>query len=254
MSAIRKVSAGVAGAALLLGGISAPALATPPSAAVAIVRTADQAAQEALSTAVTQARTAYAVAIAEAKAERKADLVGPKAERAVALSAATTKAERRLAKRQYARAAAPIQDAYASAKSAAAATRDAAIEVALATYLAATGRPELATALRAYRDATAQARATLALALQTARATYRTDTADERELLMADLELAETATERQAAWQAFLDGSQGERKAQQASVRAARSTYFSAMRIARATFKADTGVSIRSLMRQAFGN
>ena len=241
MSAIRKVSAGVAGAALLLGGISAPALATPPSAAVAIVRTADQAAQEALSTAVTQARTAYAVAIAEAKAERKADLVGPKA-------------ERRLAKRQYARAAAPIQDAYASAKSAAAATRDAAIEVALATYLAATGRPELATALRAYRDATAQARATLALALQTARATYRTDTADERELLVADLELAETATERQAAWQAFLDGSQGERKAQQASVRAARSTYFSAMRIARATFKADTGVSIRSLMRQAFGN
>ena len=254
MFAVRKVSAGVAGVALILGGVCGPVPATPLSAAASVVRTADPAAQEALSAAVTQARAAYSAAIAEAKAERKADLVGPKAERTAALAAASTKAERRLAKRQYARAAAPVQQEYASAKSAAAATRDAAIEVALATYLAAIGRPEQATALQAYRDGTTQARATLALALQTARTTYRTDTADERELLLADLELADTAADRQAAWRAFLDGSQAERKAQQASVRAARSTYFSAMRIARATFKADTGVSIRSLMRQAFGS
>ena len=209
------------GVALLLGGVSGPALATAPTAASAVgaaaVRSADEAAQQVLSAAVTQARAAYAVAINEAKAERKADLVGPKAERAVALAAADTKAERRLAKRQYARAAAPVLKEYASAKAAAVATRDAAIEVALANYLAATGRPELASALRTYRDATTQARATLALALQTARATYRTDTADERELLLTDLEQAETAADRQAAWQAFLDGSQDERRAHQAS-------------------------------------
>ena len=35
---------------------------------------------------------------------------------------------------------------------------------------------------------------------------------------------------------------------------AARTTYYSAMRTARAIFKAETGVSIRSLLRQAFGN
>jgi hypothetical protein len=130
-------------------------------------------------------------------------------------------------------------------------TRDAAIEAALAKYLAQVGSTEQALALDAYREATTKARDTLLLALESAAHTYRTDTADEREILLTDLESA--GDQRSQAWAEFLTGTSDERRAQLLAVRGARSTYFSAMRQARATFQAQTGTSIGALLRRTFG-
>ena len=254
MSRSGKVSAAVLAAALLMGGSAATAAAAEPGAdpRPGPTATVQQTAQQVLDETVTQARADYAKAIAAARAERDAALVLPRAERAAALEVAETKAERRLAKRAYVRAIAPIAAQYAEARKVARTTRDAAIEAALATYLAATGKPEVAEALKVYRDATPNARDTLALALKSAASTFRTDTADERELLLGDLEQATSVTERNEAWKDFVAATEAERKAQAAAITAARATYHSAMRQARAAFKLETGVSVRSLLRLAF--
>jgi hypothetical protein len=240
-------------ASLLVSGAAAPALAVTGPAAVTGVVSTEVTPQQALERAVAEARAAHRVALAEARTARSTALATPRAERNATLAAATTRTERRAAKLAYARAAAPVQGEYLAAARAAAATRDAAIEQALATFLLATGRADLVPALQRYEAATTKARAALALALQSSRATFRTDTADERTLLLSDLEQAETELERRAAWAAFVAGSTSERLALESSVAAARSTYYSAMRQARATFRAETGVTVRSLLRASFG-
>jgi hypothetical protein len=245
----------VLAAALLLGGATAPAMAATSGAdprPSPTSRVLQQTPQQLLEATVTAARAEYAAAITAAKAERDAALVLPRAERDAALKAATTKAERRLAKRAYVRATAPINAQYASARQVARTTRDAAIEAALATFLASTGKPEVAESLRVYRDATTKARDTLALALTSAAETFKTDTADERQVLLADLEQASTTVERNEAWKDFVAATETERVAQGSAIAAARATYHSAMRQARATFKLETGVSVRTLMRRAF--
>lgn len=257
MSRSVKVSAAVLSAALVLGGQAASATAATVGAGPQpspTAQTLQQTPQQVLETTVLAARAEYAKAIAAAKAERSAALVLPRAERDAALKAATTRAEQRLAKRAYARAIAPIQAQYLSARQVARTTRDAAIEAALATFLAATGKPEVAQALKVYRDATTKARDTLALALKSVAQTFRTDTADERELLLTDLEQATTVAERNDAWKDFVAATEAERAAQASAIAAARATYHSAMRQARAAFKLETGVSVRSLMRLAFND
>lgn len=209
---------------------------------------------KALGNAVEAARSDYTSAIATANVERRDALIVPRAERKLAMASATSRAERRLVRRAYDRAATPIRHQFAATVRTARTTRDAAIEAALATYLAATGRAELATFLTTYRDATTKARDTLSLALQSATQTFRTDTADEREILLSELEQADTDLDRADAWVDFLAGTDAERSSRTAAVAGARSTYFSAMRQARQTFKAGTGVSVRSLLREAFGN
>ena len=255
MSAARRVAAGALGLTLVLGGAAAPASAatSPAPSGVGVTDVTAQDPNAVLSTTVTAARASFKATIAEARSQRRQALVAPKSELAGALAAATTKAQRRLAERAYARAVKPIEAEYASARDAAVTTREAAIEVALATFLEATGRPEIASPLRAYRQATTNARATLGLALQSAKDTYRTDTADERELLVADLEQAETGSDRNSAWRAYLDGCETERHAHQSSVKAARATFYSAMRQAKAVFKADAGISMKKLKKRTFG-
>jgi hypothetical protein len=249
----RRWGAAALVAGLLSTGAAAPAMATPGTPAADQAVLSQQGPQQALDTAVQAARDAYGIALAEARTARAASLAIPRAERAAALADARTRAERRAARTAYARAAAPVQAEYLAAVRAAAATRDAAIEQALASYLVATAKVELVPALQRYAAATTKARDTLALALQSSRATFRTDTADERTLLVTDLELAETELERRAAWAAFVAGSTSERLALESSVAAARSTYYSAMRQARAAFKLEAGVSVRSLLRATFG-
>jgi hypothetical protein len=212
-----------------------------------------QPAPQVLGAAVDAARADYALAVATAKAERAAALVVPRAVRDSALGIARTKAERRLAKSAYRRAIAPVEAQYVLAMKAATATRDAAIEAALATYLVATGTPEVAEALSIYRDATVKARDTLALALRSAAETFKTDTNDERAQLQETLDEATTTAARSAAWKAFIAATQAERSAHTAAITGARSTYYSAMRQARAVFRTETGVGIRTLMKVAFG-
>ena len=135
------------------------------------------------------------------------------------------------------------------ARKAALSTRNSTIEVALATYLAAS-RPEFAEALSAYREATIKARDTLALALRSATLTLRTDTAHDRAALRDALAAATSDAARSAEWREFFAATGSERAAHAAAISGARSTYFSAMRQARAAFKAETGVGWRSLKRQ----
>lgn len=250
-----RASAAVLAAALVLGGATAPAMAATRTAdwSPSPITRFQQQAPQVLDAAVVAARADYALAIATAKAERRAALEVPRAERDAALAAARTKAERRLVRSAYRRAIAPVGAQYVLARRAATATRDAALESALATYLVATGTPEVAEALSIYRDSTVKARDTLALALRSAAETFRTDTADERAQLQETLDEATTASARSAAWKGFIAATQAERSAHTAAITGARTTYYSAMRQARAVFKAETGVGVRTLMKRTFG-
>lgn len=198
------------------------------------------------------ARAQYGRAVGEAKAARTEALAAPRAQRKAALASARTKAERRLIRRAYTKATAPIRAEYRSAKRAAAATRDAVIDEALAEYLVATGKPEVVAALEDYRSATAVAGNTLELALKSGRETFRTDTADERAQLVADLEQAESQAERTEAWKDFVAATAGEVAAHTASIAAARAAYRSALAKARDEFKLDTGQSIKALLKLPF--
>ncbi len=239
---------------LAVGLLAAPTAAPVTLAAVpAAVPTSEVSGpSDALATfddAVSAARRTYSEVIAAAKAVRKDALAPAKALRARALRDADTKAERRLARRAYRRAAAPAKQTYAGARTVARANRDAALDRALADYLAATGQPEVAEALGVYRSATASISTTLELALRSAASTYRTDTVDEREALVEDLALATTSSRRERMWRDFLAATADERTAYNRSVRAARAAYRSAMSEARADFKASAGLSIKALLK-----
>ena len=211
-----------------------------------------ESAEDILRSTVQAARATYKVEITAARAQRAKALAAPKAELASALKLAETKAERRLARRAYDRSAAPVIREYRTAKQAAQAKRNATIDEALAEYLVATEKPEIADALKEYRAATTIAGDTLELALKSGRDTLKTDTADERAQLVTDLEDATTEAERQAAWLDFQAASTDERQAYERSIASARATYASAMTEARRAFALETGLSIKKLLKLPF--
>ncbi len=246
------ISVGVS-AALLSGALAVPVAADTASRSgdpdiVALQETAE----DVLRGSVRSARAMYAAEIKAARAQRATGLAAPKAELKASLELATTKAERRLARRAYDRSAAPVIQEYRTAKQASQAKRNATIDEALAEYLVATGKPAIAEALRAYRAATAIAGDTLELALKSGRDTLKTDTADERAQLVTDLEETTTEAERNEAWLDFQAASTDDRKAYQRSIASARDTYASAMSEARREFKLATDQSIKKLLKLPF--
>lgn len=253
MSTISRITSVALGAILVLGGAAAPAVADQAArSGDPDVVTTQLTPQQELRAAARAARLQYARAVAEARSVRRAALAVARAKLRTALAKADRKAERRSARRAFAKAAAPIRAEYRASRRAAAATRDAALDEALADYLVATGKPALTEALKAYQTSTKMARDTLALALKSGTATFRTDTADERALLLADLEAADTEAQRVAAWRKFVAETADERAAHQTSIAAARSAYQSAMVRARTAFVATTGISITSLLKLPF--
>ncbi len=201
---------------------------------------------------VREARATYALEIDAARAVRAKALLAPRAQRSAELKQATSKAERRLVRRDYRRTVAPVHQEYRTARESALARRTATIDKALADYLVKTGKPVIAEALATYREATAIAGVTLELALKSGRDTLRTDTADERAQLVSDLEDTTTDMERLDAWLDFQAAASKDRKAYERSIASARATYASAMSEARAEFKLATGVSIKKLLKLPF--
>lgn len=253
MTARMRIPAAALCAVLLAGGVAAPVAADQSARSTdPQISALQRSAADSLKEAVAEARADYRAAVAEAREVRDEALASPRAERKRALKKADTKAERRAVRRAYRKAAAPIKQEYQTAKSAARATRSAAIDSALAQYLVTTGKPEIAEALAAYRSAAETAQETLDLALASSRAVYRTDTADEREQLLADLEQAASAAETADAWEDFVAACADERAAHAAAIAAARATYRSALKGARAEFRAETGITISSLLKLPF--
>lgn len=239
--------------ALLSGAFAAPVSADQAARSdnpdiIALQETAE----DVLRSTVRSARALYASEITAARTQRAAGLAAPRAELAAARKVAETKAERRLARRAYDRSAAPVIREYQTAKQASQAKRNATIDEALAEYLVATGKPTIADALKAYRAATAVAGDTLELALKSGRDTLKTDTADERAQLVADLEEATTEAERLNAWLDFQAASTDDRLAYERSIGSARATYASAMSEARRAFKLATDRSIKKLLKLPF--
>ena len=253
MSGSSRIVAIGLSAALMSGALAMPVAADQVSrSGDPDIISLQESAEDILLSTVRAARATYAAELKAAKAQRAAGLATPKADLASALKAAETKAERRLARRAYARSAAPVIREYQTAKLASRAKRDAVIDEALADYLVATGKPTIAEALKAYRAATSVAGDTLELALKSGRDTLKTDTADERAQLVTDLEDATTETERVAAWLDFQAASTDERLAYERSIASARATYASAMTEARRAFKLETDLSIKKLLRLPF--
>ena len=248
----RLVTIGVS-VALMSGAFAAPVSADQAARSenpdiVALQETAE----DILRSTVRSARALYATEIAAARALRDTGLAAPRVERAAALKAAESKAERRLARRAYARSAAPVIREYQTAKQASQAKRNATIDEALAEYLVVTEKPTIAEALKDYRAATAVAGDTLELALKSGRDTLKTDTADERAQLVTDLEEATTEAERLNSWLDFQAASTDDRRAYERSIASARATYASAMSEARRAFKLETGLSIKKLLKLPF--
>lgn len=253
MTARTRIPAAALCAVLLAGGVAAPVAADQSARSTdPQISSLERSAADTLKDSVARARADYREAVADARQVRDEALASPRAERTRALRKADTRAERRAARRAYRKAAAPIKQEYRTDKAAAAATRRAAIDSALAQYLVATGEPEMAEALAAYRSATENAQRTLHLALASSRAAYRTDTADERERLLGDLEQAGSAREIADAWDDFVAACAGERAAHAASIAAARAAFRSARAGARAEFRAETGITISSLLKLPF--
>ena len=253
MPTTRSTSAVVLSLVLLAGAVT-PAVADQGTRSnePQVTSSQESAAQAALREAVEEARAEYRAALAEARAVRDEALAAPRAERRTALRKADTRAERRSARRAYRKAAKPIKQEYRATRSAARAARKAAIQEAVADYLVTTGEPEVVDALRRYRTAVETAGQTLQLALASSRAVFRTDTADEREQLAADLEQAESPDEVTQAWADFVAACAEERAAHAAAVKAARATYTSALAKAREELEDETGMSRESLLRLPF--
>jgi hypothetical protein len=247
------MSAAALCAALVVGGLAAPAVAdqtarsNDPS-----LSTFEQSAADELKAAVAKIRAEYQSTLTEARKVRDEALAAPRAERKRALRKADTKSERRTARREYRAAAAPTKAQYRATKSAARATRNAAIEEAVADYLVVTGDADLVEALKTYRAAVATAGETLALALSSSRSVFRTDTAEEREQLLQDLEEADSPEEVGQAWEDFVAACADERAAHAAAVAAARATYASALAKARGELEDATDMSIKVLLKLPF--
>lgn len=253
MSAARRLVTIGLSAALFSGALALPVAADQSlRSSDPDISSLQESAEDVLRATVSSARATYTAEITAARAVRASGLAAPKAELAAQLKVAETKADRRLARRAYTRSAAPVKQEYRTAKQAALAKRNATIDEALAKYLVATEKPDIAKALKEYLAATAIAGDTLELALKSGRDTLKTDTADERAQLVTDLEDATTDAERLAAWLDFQAASAKDRKAYERSIASARATYASAMSEARREFKAATDLSIRKLLKLPF--
>lgn len=209
-------------------------------------------AAEALRSTVRAARAYYKAEVKVARAQYQLSLTPARTNLRAALADALTKAERAAALSDFQAAKRAAANARESAVAAAAAKRDAAIESALAEYLLATGKSAVLDALEVYRNNTKVAAATLELALNSARAAYKTDTSDEREQLSEQAGAATTAAERALAWAQFEAATIDEQQAYLEAVTSARATYLSALKKARSQFRAATGMSPKRLEQLPF--
>lgn len=236
---------------LVLGG-SSPALAEQPARSDRPIYAVDSSASQNLRTQVQAARALYRAEERVATAQYELALTPAKSARDAALAQAESKADRRAAQIDFLAAQSGAQTALESALSAAAAKRDAAIDKALAEYLLATGKSAVLDALQEYQTATKLAAATLELALNSAKAAYKTDTSDEREDLDAEIAAATSAGERALAWAKYESATRDEQAAYRTSVNSARTTYRSALKKARSEFRATTGMSTKRLQTLPF--
>jgi hypothetical protein len=239
---------------LILGAGSAPALATSPATRLSkpeLTSVRSDAAQQ-LRSSVRAARALYRAESRLARAQYDLSLTPALSALKSALKDAATTAERADAQDEYAAAKESAKSTLQAARTAAAAKRDAVIDKALAEYLLATGKADVLTALKTYKDATKLAGATLELALNSARAAYKTDTSDERGKLSDAIGDATSASDQAAAWQAFEVSTRDEQEAFTTSVLSARATYKSALKKARGEFRVATGMSTRRLEELPF--
>ncbi len=242
-------SAAVTGA-LCLGLPGGQVFATPSTSAALSstgMRAADPAKVEArqqLRASVEAAWQEFVIEISRAKAARRAALRAPRADLADALTSAGSRDERTSARQAFARTAAAPRAAYRGARAEATKQRIAAVDRAVDAYLDASGQGDVATAARRYRAAVAQADDTLRLALASSRASFRTDTADEREELTIALAGASTNRARDAAWRDFQEATADERAALRAATAAARATERSAVTKAARQFRSRSGHSV----------
>lgn len=248
-----RICAGVAVCAVLLAGGSAPAQAQPPNRVdrQENVVTTGQAADD-LRAAVRGARAMYNAEVKVAKAQYELALTPAATALRIALDSARTKSERKAARAEYDAAQAAASSTLAGAKAAAAAKRDATIDKALAEYLLASGKSSTLDALRKYQTATKLAAATLELALDSAKAAYKTDTSDERDDLSKAIAAATTSDEQATAWASFEAATRDEQAAYRLSINSAGTTYNSALRKARAEFRKATGMSTKTLEQLPF--
>lgn len=244
---------GLALCAILVAGSSLPAQAEARNRLdrQESVSTSGEAADD-LRAAVSGARAVYNAEVKVAKAQYELALTPATTAMRLAMQSARTKADRKAAQAEFAAAQTAAASTLAGAKSAAAAKRDAAIDKALAEYLLASGKSTTLEALRQYQTATKLAGATLELALDSAKAAYKTDTGDERDDLSAAIAAATTSDEQATAWSKFEAATRDEQAAYRYSVNSARSTYDSALRKARSEFRKATGTSTTALEKLPF--
>lgn len=216
------------------------------------VRANSDEARSALRNAVKGARELYRAEVRVALAQYELALAPARNKLSADLLTAKSTTARRDAERLYTEAKRAARNTLDSARAAAAAKRDATIDKALAEYLLATGKADVVEALAAYKLATEMAGNTLKLALDSARAAFRTDTSDERADLMEALAEATTGAERGQANADYERGIADERAAYERSIAGARATYASAMRKARAAFRATTGTTPKKLAELPF--
>jgi hypothetical protein len=207
---------------------------------------------EELRTSVRAARDLYRAEVKVAHAQYDLAMTPARSALQEALRSARTRADRRAAQAEFATAQTSARTTLDGATQAAAANRDATIDKALAAYLLATGKSAILDALREYQSDTKLAAATLELALNSAKAAYKTDTSDERDDLNAAIAAATTSSEQALAWAVFEADTRDEQTAYRESVTSARSTYRSALRKAQAEFRAATGMSTKYLQRLPF--
>lgn len=205
-----------------------------------------------LRSSVRAARAYYKAEVKVARAQYDLSLTPARTNLRAALAGSATKVERAAAIADFQAAKKAAANALESAVAAAAAKRDAAIDSALAEYLVATGKSAVLEALEVYRNNAKMAAATLELALNSARAAYKTDTSDEREQLSDETGAATTAAERALAWARFEAATIDEQEAFRASVNSARATYRSALKKARSQFREATGMSTKRLAQLPF--
>lgn len=242
MAAIGVAAALISGAAALPASAHEASRSTDPQ-----YTRLEQDAESTLRSSVMEARTDFAEEMTVARSERDYQLAAPRARRYAALREAETKKERRKARREYRRSAAPIKAEYRGVRSAALARRNALIDEAMSKYLLTLATTEFYDALKEYRAAVVIAGDTLDLALESGRDTFTTDNADERAQFMADLEEATTNAEMVAAWRTYQFASIEDRLALQRSIAAAADTYRSARAEARRAYRQATGEPILRL-------
>lgn len=249
--AVRKAAAALILVAGLIGAGAIPANAstpqTTPQPSPSATLRQDPAGD--LRRAVRGVRTLYRAEVAMARAQYRLTMAPARTARRAGLAEAASSAQRDAVAQTFAKNQKAAAETLAAAKTAAANKRDATISAALSSYLAATGQTQVLNALKAYRSAVKLAESTLSLALDSAKAAYRTDTADERSDLAAAIASGTSAAERAQAWREFSAATSDERSEYRHAVSRARATHKSALVTARAAFRAATGTPVARILR-----